>query len=157
MLINSFKIDKYIFSLIWSPAKSNYSHFSAMVREVAEQEMTVVARELNLRSLLAVADQVVLDLYDEIANGELQKVAIETVRELHEERERRIQELLERQRLWKQRKYFSEWLKSAKKQRRQRDALLNFPSVPGSLCLEEQVRLVLNDNLGRLNICFDQP
>lgn len=101
--------------------------------------MAVVAKELKLRSLLALADQVVLDLYDEIASEEVPKVARESIRELHEERERRIQELQDRQRLRKQKKYFSEWLKSAKKQRRQRDALLNFPSVPGSLRLEEQV------------------
>ena len=102
--------------------------------------MSTVAKELKLQSLLAVADQVVQDLYDEISAGELNKIAQDSIRELHEERERKIEELLIRQKLRKQKKYFSLWLKSAKKQRRQKDALLNFPSVPGSLQLEEQVR-----------------
>ena len=111
-----------------------------MISEVAKGEMSIVAKELRLRSLLAMADQVVADLYDEVARAEVASVARDAVRELHEERERKIEELRELRRRRCLKKFFAAWLKLSRKRRRQRNALLQFPAMPGSFPLEEQVR-----------------
>ena len=102
--------------------------------------MATVAKELRLRSLLALADQVVAALYDEVAGTEVASVARDAVRELREERERKIVELADSRRRRCLKKYFAAWLKLSKKRRRQRNALLHFPSMPGSFQLEEQVQ-----------------
>jgi hypothetical protein len=83
--------------------------------------------------------KVVMDLYEEIAGEELRAIGQSAVRELVQERELRIGQLVQRRRQRMQRKYFSAWLQSAKKQKRQREILTHFPSMPASLSLETQV------------------
>jgi len=66
-------------------------------------------------------------------------VANDSIRELLDEREKKIAEFRRNQRLRLQKKYFLAWLKTAKKQRKRKNALLHFPAMPGSSQLVEQV------------------
>ncbi len=110
-----------------------------MAREVAVEEMKNVEKQLRLESLLSLASEIVIDLYDEVAEDEMKSLCRDSIRELHEERERKIVELQEKHRLKKERKVFDLWRKIARKQKKQRDTLNHFPSMPSRLTLDQQV------------------
>ena len=61
--------------------------------EIAEEEMKKVAKQLRLESLMAHANEIVLDLCAEVSNKEMKSICKEAIREVHEERERKIREL----------------------------------------------------------------
>ena len=110
-----------------------------MAREVAEEEMKNVLKQLRLESLLSLASEIVLDLYDEVAVDEMKSLCQDSIRELREERERKIVELQKKHRLRKERKVFALWRKIARKQKKQRDTLVHFPSISSHLNLDQQV------------------
>jgi len=112
-----------------------------MVREIAEEEMKNIEKHLRLESLLSFASEIVLDLYNEVAKDEIKSLCQDSIRELHEERERKIVELQKKHRLRKERKVFTLWQKIARKQKKQRDTLNHFPSIPSHLNLDQQVEL----------------
>ena len=66
---------------------------AATAAATAEEEMKKVAKQLRLESLMAHANEIVLDLCAEVSNKEMKSICKEAIREVHEERERKIREL----------------------------------------------------------------
>lgn len=89
---------------------------------------------------MALAEDVVNDLYEEVAAKELKLIGLEAIQDLHEERERKVVELQKRQHLRAVKKCFQLWRKSSQKSKRQRETMLNFPPVPSGLQLSSQVK-----------------
>ena len=68
-----------------------------MVNEICELEMSNVAKQLKLQAILSLADQIVTDLCQEVAEEEMAAVGRDAIREVLKERERKIEELRKKQ------------------------------------------------------------
>jgi hypothetical protein len=71
--------------------------FSRLIKQMAEEEMLDVAKQLKLQSVFALAGEFVTDLCQEVVAEEVRSVAKDSIREVFHERERKIEELRKRQ------------------------------------------------------------
>jgi hypothetical protein len=71
--------------------------FSRLIKQMAEEEMLDVAKQLKLQSVFALAGEFVADLCQEVVADEVRSVAKDSIKEVFQERERKIEELRKRQ------------------------------------------------------------
>ena len=64
-----------------------------LASEVAREEMKIAAKKIRLDLLIAQANEIVLDLCEEVSNQEIKKICQFAINEVHQERERKIREL----------------------------------------------------------------
>ena len=109
-----------------------------LVIEVSVEEMKEVDRQKKLQKYLKQASPICDDLTTDVLKEEIEIVAKQVIEDLIKEKAAKEKLFISNRKLRLTRKIFKEWRNFANRSKRQRAAILNFPSSAASLTSEQQ-------------------